>query len=131
MADLTSKERRILEEAFGMSSGYVLGFSDRTFREFFDEHIRLDIDHERFRDDGHSKARRMRCFWRKEPNYTVGRLLKAILEESDPAWFSRKDLLPECRAIVDRLLLNQPVADMDALKAPEDDRDFDALSTAV
>lgn len=131
MSDLTSKERRILEEAFGMPSGYVLGFSDRTFGEFFDEHVGVNIDEDRFREDGGSKARRMRCFWRKEPNYTVGRLLKAVLDECDPAWFTRPDLLPQCRAIVDRLLLNQPVADIDALKAPADDRDFDALSTAV
>ena len=131
MSDLTSKERRVLEDAFGMVTGYVLEFNDRTYRQFFDEHLSLDIDDDRFRDDGDSKARRMRCFWRKEPNHTVGRLLKAIFEECDPAWFKRQDLLPRCRAIVDRLLLNQPVVDLDALKAPVDDRDFDALSTAV
>ncbi len=39
MADISSIERRKLERLFRMGSGYVLGFSDRTFNEFFEEHI--------------------------------------------------------------------------------------------
>lgn len=39
MADISSIERRKLERLFRMGSGYVLGFSDRTFSEFFEEHI--------------------------------------------------------------------------------------------
>ena len=39
MADISSIERRKLERLFRMGSGYVLGFSDRTFNEIFEEHI--------------------------------------------------------------------------------------------
>jgi len=38
MSDLTSIERRKLERLLCMGGGYVLNFSDRTFREFFEEH---------------------------------------------------------------------------------------------
>ena len=34
MADLTSIEKLRLERLFGMGSGYVLDFSNRTFDEF-------------------------------------------------------------------------------------------------
>ena len=43
MSDLTSKEKRELEQLFGMSSGYVLAFSNRTFDEFIFESVGLDI----------------------------------------------------------------------------------------
>ena len=39
MADISFIERRKLERLFRMGSGYVLGFSDRTFSDFFEEHI--------------------------------------------------------------------------------------------
>jgi hypothetical protein len=44
MADLSSIERRKLERLLRMGGGYVLDFSDRTFREFFEEHTRRDIE---------------------------------------------------------------------------------------
>jgi hypothetical protein len=44
MATLNFGERRKLEEYLGMNTGYVLGFSDRTFREFVHDSTGLDID---------------------------------------------------------------------------------------
>ncbi len=34
MSDLTAIEKRKLEHLFGMASGYVLNFTNRTFEEF-------------------------------------------------------------------------------------------------
>ena len=34
MSDLSNIEKRNLERLFGMGSGYVLDFSNRTFEEF-------------------------------------------------------------------------------------------------
>jgi hypothetical protein len=34
MADLTFTERQKLEQLFGMGSGYVLDFTNRTFADF-------------------------------------------------------------------------------------------------
>ena len=34
MSDLSNVEKRHLERLFGMGSGYVLDFSNRTFEEF-------------------------------------------------------------------------------------------------
>ncbi|GAB2788337.1 hypothetical protein GCM10027040_13190 [Halomonas shantousis] len=44
MSDLTAIEKRQLERLLGMSSGYALDFSNRTFSEFFEEHTHIDID---------------------------------------------------------------------------------------
>ena len=43
MSDLTSIEKRKLERLFGMGSGYVLDFSNRTFEEFVVETTRREI----------------------------------------------------------------------------------------
>ena len=43
MADLTNAEKRKLERVFGMSSGYVLDFSNRTFSEFIEDHVHRNI----------------------------------------------------------------------------------------
>ena len=43
MSSLKFSERMVLEKAFGMGSGYVLNFSDRTFQEFIWEHVGRDV----------------------------------------------------------------------------------------
>ncbi len=47
MADLQYGDKYSLEELFGMSSGYVLAFTDRTFCEFFREVVNVDIHSEK------------------------------------------------------------------------------------
>jgi hypothetical protein len=47
---------RLIDSALGMGSGYVLNFSDRTFAEFFDDEFRIDIDQQRYKTQGTSKA---------------------------------------------------------------------------
>jgi hypothetical protein len=52
----------LLNDLFGISTGYVLTFSDRTFAEFFAEEIGTDIDDPRFSVEGTSKGKRLRYF---------------------------------------------------------------------
>jgi len=53
---------RLLDDIFEMGDGYVLDFSNRTFAEFFDEELGIDIDDSRYSVEGGSKAKRLRCF---------------------------------------------------------------------
>jgi hypothetical protein len=46
MADLTAQEKRAFERVFGMGSGYVLNFSNRTFEEFILDTTGRDIYNE-------------------------------------------------------------------------------------
>ncbi len=71
-------ELRSLDDAFGMGSGYVLDFSDRTMSEWFEDELRIDIDQERYKRRGTSKANRLRTFVEDEPAPIVVRMLRLI-----------------------------------------------------
>lgn len=133
MSDLTAIEGRRLEKLLGMEGGYVLDFSDRTFSGFFIDY-RIEIDAAQYRTGGDSKAKRMRTFWAIAPNHTVGRVLNGLIDygiEESCLGDSNSDLVAACRKIAMRLLANQPVAELDALAANSDDRDFEVLAEHV
>lgn len=99
MSDLTFTERAKLEQLFGMASGYVMNFSNRTFAEFVLESTGRDIYDSRYDNASGSKAHRLRMFWQKEDNRLVGKLTGDMLDylsESGPESES-------CRLIVARL----------------------------
>lgn len=133
MSDLTFPERRKLEELLEMGSGYVLKFSDRTFAEFFDVALRKDIYGGRYNTKGTSKANHLRSFWDQEPNSMVATCLRAMVSHAvELDWLDADPkLLSDCQGIITRLALDQPVAELDAILVPSDERDFEALATAV
>jgi hypothetical protein len=73
-------EKQQLEKLFEMGGGYVLDFSNRTFQEFIQDAVGIDIYAGKYDGRGGSKANHLRCFWEKEVDATVGRLLKALVE---------------------------------------------------
>lgn len=79
-ATIRSIDMQIIDKIFGMEDGYVLDFSDRSMAQFFAEDLNIDIDHLRYRDEGSSKAKRLRCFLRKEDTNTAVRVLNALWE---------------------------------------------------
>lgn len=133
MSDLTGSDRRKLEKLLGMTGGYVLTFSDRTFGDFFDEY-RVEIDAERYKARGTSKANRMRTFWELDTNHAVGRVIGGLIEyATDENCFGESNpvLIDDCRKIAQRLLSDQPVAELDALAATADERDFEVVAEHV
>lgn len=76
---VTTLEMRAIERVLGMGDGYVLDFTDQSFSAFFAEHG-VDIDGVRFRTEGGSKAKRLRCFLRTESAPLVGRVLAGLVE---------------------------------------------------
>jgi hypothetical protein len=64
MSDLTFNEKRKIEQFLGMKTGYVLDFSDRTFREFVSDATGRNIFDEKYNYASGSKAN-MRFFSRK------------------------------------------------------------------
>jgi hypothetical protein len=105
-------DRRSLETFLEMSSGYVLNFSDSAFGEFVFEKTGIDIHSSRYTNEGTSKAKKLRAFWKLEPDYTVGKLLLALIDYSvalDPEPTSKaKALAEQCRRIATRLLAGGP-----------------------
>jgi hypothetical protein len=116
MSDLSASERRKLEKLLGMSGGYVLDFSDRTFAQFFDD-FRVAIDAEAYRTSGNSKANRLRAFWADEGNNAVGRVINALIDRAIESGRPPADeiLVDECRSIAQRLLGSPSMAELSQL----------------
>ncbi|MBT3190825.1 MAG: toll/interleukin-1 receptor domain-containing protein [Anaerolineae bacterium] len=114
MSDLSSIEQLKFETLFGMGTGYVLDFSDRTFDNFFLEQVGINIRTSQYECAGTFKANRLRTFWLDESNQIVGNLLFALLEY----WLAKKQingeeisskeqtLYDECLKIANRLKQN-------------------------
>lgn len=80
MSAITSVDIRLLDEAFEMKQGYVLAFTDRTMGDFFLEKLNLDIDHEKWKHEGTSKAKRLRYFLKSVDDATALRTIVALWE---------------------------------------------------
>ena len=70
----------IIDTVFGMESGYVLNFTNRTFANFFHEELGVDIYDDRWAAQGNSKANRLRCYLRRADRRTALQTLEAFWE---------------------------------------------------
>lgn len=102
MSSLSGIEKRKLEKFLQMEGGYVLDFSNRTFREFVRDSTGLNIDDDGVGGEG-SKASRLRHFWNSQPDHVVGRLLKDLVEYTEAG----RPLREQCEAVADRLLIGR------------------------
>ena len=130
MADLGIKEKRRFERVLDMGKGYVLDFSDRTFREFVADSTGRDIYDERYNYASGSKANRLRGFWTEETNRTVAKLLSDLLDHGLKILSIKPDdaELEDCRRSVRRLSQDSAVSEIDALSAISDEKDFEAIA---
>jgi hypothetical protein len=104
MSNLSYVEKRKFEQFLGMSTGYVLDFSNRTFAEFVRDSTGRDIYDSTYDYASGSKANRLRAFWQKESNPVVGKLMGDMLEYAD----GTGELKEVCQLIVARLLQHSP-----------------------
>ena len=78
MTKLRLSDRRFLEDVFEMGSGYVLNFTDRTFAEFFENELSVNIDDPKYRLKGNSKGKRLRTFLEIESEPVITKSLRAL-----------------------------------------------------
>lgn len=76
MSKLTFIEKDSFENLFGMGSGYVLDFSNRTFQEFVYEMLSIDIY---VKYPGYSKAKILRAIIAEYDDVNVGKLLLELM----------------------------------------------------
>jgi hypothetical protein len=88
VVDLKHSDIRTIDTAFQSSAGYVLNFSDKTFREYFDDEFRIDIDDHKYSANGTSKMNRLRTFFRLEDAAVVSRVFRSL-------WEYRRAIFPE------------------------------------
>ena len=62
MADLKTLEKRQYEDLLGMSGGYVLDFTNRSFADLFRDSVGINIYDAKYSIRGDSKANRLRAF---------------------------------------------------------------------
>lgn len=79
MASLSNIEKAKLEKLFEMSSGYVLDFTNASFRQFVRDSTGVDIQAPKYGGDKISKAKRLRQFWDGESDVRVGKLIEDII----------------------------------------------------
>lgn len=138
MVSLERSDMRIFDEAFDMSGGYVLNFSDRTMAEFFKDEFRIDIYQEKYCFNGTSKAKHLRAFIETEDEYTVAKVARALWQyrESLPPHY--QNLSPETVALktrffglISRIEGGGMVPRTDALDRFKRDETLDELIAAI
>lgn len=139
MSDLSSIEKVKLEKMFEMEGGYVLDFSNITFREFIIDNTNIDISDGKYDYASGSKANRLKAFWAKEANYIVGKLISALLdywktkrlinhrEISQP----EQALFDDCYTIAERLKQDSIVENIDAIQPYSNDKEFSVLAKSI
>ena len=106
MANFKPLQMQLLDDVLQMGGGWVLGFSNRTFAEFFREEIGIDIDNPKYSVMGVSKGKRMRFFLQNAPQPDVVRALNAIWEYREAAMerASEKETIPDVHRKMKALL---------------------------
>lgn len=134
MSDLTNIEKRKFETLFGMESGYVIDFSNRTFDEFVIDSTGLSILEEKYNSGSSgSKANRLRAFWTLESNHVVAKLLADLMQcvplESDSQ--ETRKIYDECSRALARLSGGVGMPEVVALIPNSPEREFSVLARAV
>jgi hypothetical protein len=139
MSDLTRIEKIKLEKFFEMRGGYVMDFSNRTFSDLVYEVTKINIYADRYEYGSGSKANRLRAFWDKENNNTVGKLTLAMLDN----WRTERllnyreiskpeqDLFDECHNVALRLKQETIVEEIEVIRENTDDKDFSLLAKTI
>lgn len=130
MSDLSFLERSILEKLFGMSDGYVLGFSNRTFQEFVADSVGRDIYSGKYDYASCSKANLLRRFWELEPNHVVGKLVSDLIELAKE-YGKEQALIDKCSRISERLLQGAPIQAIDEIGEELSEKGFELLIRSI
>jgi len=106
MRSLKDAERCHFEKLLEMRGGFVLDYGDEAFGDLFSQHG-VSIHEPKY--SGKSRAKKLRVFWKLEPDLLVGTVMSEILDsyETDRRLNNKEldaELLKKSRRIVDRLL---------------------------
>lgn len=105
MSSLLSHEKIVLEKLFQRDNeaGFVLDFSDATYREFFAEY-KIDINLPKYTINGTSKMKRLRAFWEVESDQIVGKVLAGLLKRAEIVKHLISDDKQKALQIINKLL---------------------------
>jgi len=133
MSNLSPSNMPLFESLFESSRGpgYVLDFSDSTFKEFVYKETGINVYDNKYNTNGTSKAKRLREFIRLELDVTVSKLLLSLVDyaeninlinsNSDP----QTKLISKCRCIANKLSVKKFETESDLISY--DFQDFQGL----
>lgn len=84
-------ELKVVDELFGMGSGYVLDFTNATFADFFRREVGVDIYDDAYAQGSGSKGKRMRAFLTVGQPRAIVRALTSLWEYRETAHIGRGD----------------------------------------
>lgn len=113
MANLNYKDKKLFEVLLQMQGGYVLDFTNHSFKEFFSGDFNIDIYADKYQT-GHSgsKANLLRSFWNLESDQLVGNVMKELVQLAE-SFNPDPSLLKKCKQIVARLTGEEMQSDED------------------
>ena len=125
MSSLTPRERQKLESLFDMDRGYLLWFSDSGLAEVVADVSNIDIHSPKYQAEGTSKAKKMRAFWKLEPDEVVGPVLLELIGFCKDAKRGEEGLRQDCEDIATRLVAGGP--DLSGIKESADQMDAHSI----
>jgi Abortive infection C-terminus len=133
VSDLTNIEKRGFEKLFGMGSGYVLDFSNKTFGEFVLDSVGIDVWDKKYNISSGSKANRLRAIWSRDTNHVVAKLLDDLLQYALEQGISNEDIqrYENCIRTIARLSQPVPVNELAAITPNSAEREFAVLAKSV
>ena len=91
MSNLKHVDMKALDDIFEMGGGYVLDFSDRTIAILFRGEFGINFDDPKFKANGTSKAKRLRCLLVTADTSTAERVLRALWSYREARHAGRED----------------------------------------
>ena len=89
MDQLRPVELKVVDELFGLSSGYVLDFTNATFDDFFRREVGVDIYDDAYAQGSGSKGKRLRAFLSVGQPRAIIRALTSLWEYRETARVGR------------------------------------------
>jgi hypothetical protein len=133
MVELKHSDMRKIENAFN-NGGYVLNFSDKTFREYFEDELSIDIDVGKYKFMGSSKMNRLRAFCKIEDANIVSKTLRSLWDYGDAIDVSTtKDvkIKRELFTLIERLENDEATIKTDAIYQFVKDETLKELISAI
>lgn len=122
MSNLSVSDMLLYESLFNMKSGYVLDFTNSSFKDFIYQNTKMNIYDDKYNAKGDSKAKRLREFICLESDQVVGNLLLSLIDYCDNLHLvnnvqnTNMPLISQCKTIANKLLGKKIQTESDLIK---------------
>lgn len=106
MASLKMTDMLLIKDVFETKPGYVLDFSDRTFSDFFNIELDINIDEPYYSQSGGSKGKRFRFLLQNVEDVIAAKVLRGLWEyrEALRARSGQQEDVPNAKSQLEKLI---------------------------